>query len=109
MLSHTGGLGLWRDNEQMYCGGGPIRASDAGASGFALKGKGWRGIKTDWLVSPSYSGWVVVRAEQLGSWSPVPAERPVSDRHHPDGSNANHRSGTRGPGAPGMGRGLRGL
>jgi hypothetical protein len=26
---------------------------------------GWYGIKTDWAISPSYSGWVIVRAKQL--------------------------------------------
>src|SRR3974390_2149732 len=40
MLSQAGWSALLRDNEQMYCGGEPSRASDAGASGFALKGKG---------------------------------------------------------------------
>ena len=69
-----------------------------GASGLALKGKvvsllipqrgdvahgsvqlassdvvGWYGIKTHWFINPSYSGWVVVRAEQLGASTPVAA------------------------------------
>lgn len=34
---------------------------------------GWYGIKTHWLIKPSYSGWVVVRAEQLDSAAPVAA------------------------------------
>jgi hypothetical protein len=69
-----------------------------GANGLALKGKvvsllipqagdvshgsvqlassdvtGWYGIKTHWLISPSYSGWVVVRAERLDQSAPVAA------------------------------------
>jgi hypothetical protein len=69
-----------------------------GASGLALKGKvvsllipqrgdvihgtvelapsdvkGWYGIKTHWVIEPAYSGWVVIRAEQLGSSTPVAA------------------------------------
>lgn len=69
-----------------------------GASGMALKGKvvsllvpqagelgrgsvqlassdvaGWYGIKTHWLINPSYSGWVVVRAVQLDGPAPVAA------------------------------------
>lgn len=34
---------------------------------------GWYGIKTHWLIKPSYSGWVVVRAEQLDASAPVAA------------------------------------
>ncbi len=34
---------------------------------------GWYGIKTHWIVSPSYSGWVVIRAEQLDGPGPVAA------------------------------------
>jgi hypothetical protein len=70
-----------------------------GASGLALKGKvvsllipqagdvahgvvqlglsdvsGWYGIKTHWLISPSYAGWVVVRAERLDGQAPVAAQ-----------------------------------
>ena len=26
---------------------------------------GWYGIKTDWAISPRYSGWVIVRGKQL--------------------------------------------
>lgn len=69
-----------------------------GASGMALQGKvvsllvpqagelgrgsvqlassdvaGWYGIKTHWLVKPSYRGWVVVRAEELDRSAPVAA------------------------------------
>lgn len=32
---------------------------------------GWLGIKTHWTVSPSYQGWIIIRAEQLGGSGPV--------------------------------------
>ncbi len=34
---------------------------------------GWYGIKTDWEIGPSYSGWVIVRAEQLNGDGPIAA------------------------------------
>ncbi len=34
---------------------------------------GWYGIKTHWIVNPSYAGWVVIRAEQLDGPGPVAA------------------------------------
>jgi len=34
---------------------------------------GWYGIKTDWAISPSYSGWVIVRAKQLNGGGPIAA------------------------------------
>ena len=34
---------------------------------------GWYGVTTHWLVKPSYSGWVIVRAQQLDASAPVAA------------------------------------
>ena len=34
---------------------------------------GWYGLKTDWAISPRYSGWVIVRGEQLNGKGPVAA------------------------------------
>lgn len=93
-----------------------------GASGTALKGKvvsllvpqagdvlhgsvqlaqsdvsGWYGIKTHWLVDPSYSGWVIVRAEQLDGRGPVAAlgEAGVEPVVIPPGPTANTFKGWR--------------
>lgn len=32
---------------------------------------GWYGIKTDWTIRPSYSGWVIVRAKHLDGTGPI--------------------------------------
>ena len=32
---------------------------------------GWLGMKTHWTVSPSYQGWIIIRAEQLDGSGPV--------------------------------------
>jgi hypothetical protein len=58
---------------------------------------GWYGIKTHWLVSPSYSGWVVVRAEQLDGSAPVAAlgEAGIGPVIIPPGPTANTFSGWR--------------
>ena len=34
---------------------------------------GWYGLKTDWAISPHYSGWVIVRGKQLDGSGPVAA------------------------------------
>ena len=93
-----------------------------GASGWALKGKvvsvlipqagdvahgtvrlapsdvsGWYGIKTHWLITPSYSGWVVVRAEQLDASAPVAAlgEAGIGPVMIPPGPTSNTFQGWR--------------
>jgi len=40
---------------------------DLGTSNVA----GWYGLKTDWTISPRYSGWVVVRGKQLDGSGPI--------------------------------------
>ncbi len=34
---------------------------------------GWYGLKTDWAISPHYSGWIIVRGKQLDGNGPVAA------------------------------------
>ena len=58
---------------------------------------GWYGIKTHWLVNPSYKGWVIVRAQQLDGDGPVAAlgEAGVGPVVIPPGPTANTADGWR--------------
>jgi hypothetical protein len=58
---------------------------------------GWYGIKTHWLISPSYKGWVIVRAKQLDSSAPVAAlgEARIGPVIIPPGATANTFKGWR--------------
>lgn len=58
---------------------------------------GWYGIKTDWAISPSYSGWVVVRAKKLNGDGPIAAlgEATVGPVVIPPGPTSNTFAGWR--------------
>jgi hypothetical protein len=58
---------------------------------------GWYGIKTQWLIKPSYSGWVIVRAEQLDVPGPVAAlgDATIGPVIIPPGPTANTFQGWR--------------
>ena len=58
---------------------------------------GWYGIKTDWAISPKYSGWVIVRAEQLNGHGPVAAlgEATIGPVVVPPGPTSNTFAGWR--------------
>lgn len=58
---------------------------------------GWYGIKTDWAISPSYSGWVIVRAKKLNGDGPIAAlgEATVGPVVIPPGPTSNTFAGWR--------------
>lgn len=58
---------------------------------------GWYGIKTDWAISPNYSGWVIVRAEQLNGHGPIAAlgEATIGPVVIPPGPTSNTFAGWR--------------
>ena len=58
---------------------------------------GWYGIKTHWTVSPSYTGWVIVRAKRLDGPGPVAAlgDAQVGALVIPPGAGPNDAGGWR--------------
>jgi len=58
---------------------------------------GWLGIKTLWVVSPNYKGWVVIRAERLDGPGPVAAqgEAGIGPVLIPPGTGPNDAGGWR--------------
>ena len=86
-------------------GNGPVTAI-VGQSGDLVHGivdlassnvAGWYGLKTDWAISPRYSGWVVVRGKQLDGNGPVAAlaDATVGAIVIPPGRTANTFAGWR--------------